>query len=239
MRENLRSSSSHLPTLLAWTVHLYTSLGLLLGFLALRAATEGRARDVVVLMAFACLIDATDGQIARHFRVRDVTPQFDGQKLDDITDYLNYVVVPVFFAYRFRLISPAWTPVLLLVLLASAYGFCHKAAKIEDRFFTGFPSYWNVVVYYLYLLRSPSDINALVLLILTVMVFVPIKYVYPFLPPILRPINTILAAWWVVSIVLILVHFDSPDPRLVYLSLIYPVYHLALSFYLHLRTRAG
>ena len=37
-------------------------------------------------------------------------------------------------------------------VLASAYGFAQTDAKTDDDFFLGFPSYWNVVAIYLWLL---------------------------------------------------------------------------------------
>ena len=37
-----------------------------------------------------------------------------------------------------------------VVLLSSAYGFGSTDAKTSDHFFTGFPSYWNIVALYLY-----------------------------------------------------------------------------------------
>jgi phosphatidylcholine synthase len=229
--------SSNLPKMRAWAVHFYTSLGLIAGLLALIAVAEGRPRDVFLFLGLALWIDSTDGMLARGWEVITWTPRFDGRKLDDITDYLNYVFIPVFFIYHFELVSGIWTLVLPLVLLASAYGFCNKAAKTEDGYFTGFPSYWNVLAFYFYLLNSPSAGVGLLLLFFTLMVFVPIKYIYPSRTPILRQLNIGLGFFWFLIICLIMINFKHPDPRLVYLSLIYPVYYMLLSFYLHFRPR--
>ena len=84
-----------LPTIRAWAVHFYTSLGLVAGLLALIAVAEGRARDVFIFLGLALWIDATDGILARGWEVIVWTPRFDGRKLDDITDYLNYTLIPV------------------------------------------------------------------------------------------------------------------------------------------------
>jgi phosphatidylcholine synthase len=229
--------SSNLPKMRAWAVHFYTSLGLIAGLLALIAVAEGRPRDVFIFLGLALWIDSTDGMLARGWEVITWTPRFDGRKLDDITDYLNYVFIPVFFIYHFELVSGIWALVLPLVLLASAYGFCNKAAKTEDGYFTGFPSYWNVLAFYFYLLGSPSTVVGLLLLFFTVMVFVPIKYIYPSRTPILRQLNIGLGFFWFLIICLIMLNFKRPDPRLVYLSLIYPFYYMVLSFYLHFRPR--
>ena len=48
----------------------------------------------------------------------------------------------------------AW--LLWLPLLASAYGFSQVNAKTPDGFFLGFPSYWNIIAFYLYVLIRRS-----------------------------------------------------------------------------------
>lgn len=226
-----------MPTLRAWSVHFYTSLGLVAGLLAMIAVAQGRPRDVFIFLGLALWIDATDGMLARGWEVTVWTPRFDGRKLDDITDYLNYTFIPVFFTYHFGLVSGVWTVALPVVLLASAYGFCQKAAKTEDGYFTGFPSYWNVLAFYFYLLKTSHALNGLLLLFCAVMVFVPIKYIYPSRTPVLRTLNIGLGFFGFLILCLIMVNFDNPEPRLVYLSLIYPIYYIVLSFYLHFRPR--
>jgi phosphatidylcholine synthase len=233
----MKGLRGRLPTMRAWAVHFYTSLGLVAGLLAIIAVAEGRPRDVFFFLGLALWIDATDGMLARGWEVTVWTPRFDGRKLDDITDYLNYTFIPVFFAYHFGLVTGVWTVSLPVVLLASAYGFCQKAAKTEDGYFTGFPSYWNVLAFYFYLLKTPSALNGILLFFWAVMVFVPIKYIYPSRTPVLRTLNIGLGFFGFLILCLIMVNFNHPDPRLVYLSLIYPVYYIVVSFYLHFRPR--
>ncbi len=228
---------SKVPTVRAYAVHFYTSLGLVAGLLAMMAVAEGRPRDVFIFLGLALWIDATDGMLARGWEVLVWTPRFDGRKLDDITDYLNYTFIPVFFIYHFELVSGLWTLSLPVVLLASAYGFCQKAAKTEDGYFTGFPSYWNVLAFYFYLLETPPALNGILLAFFALMVFVPIKYIYPSRTPVLRPLNIGLGFFAFLILCVIMINFDRPDPRLVYLSLFYPIYYMALSFYLHFRPR--
>jgi phosphatidylcholine synthase len=229
--------SSRVSTVRAYAVHFYTSLGLVAGLLAMMSIVEGRPRDVFIFLGLALWIDSTDGMLARGWEVLVWTPRFDGRKLDDITDYLNYTFIPVFFIYQFKLVSGLWTVALPIVLLASAYGFCQKAAKTEDGYFTGFPSYWNVLALYFYLFNTPSAMNGLLLIVFAVLVFVPIKYIYPSRTPILRPLNIGLGVFAFLILCLILINFDHPDPRLLYLSFIYPVYYMGLSFYLNFGPR--
>lgn len=228
---------NRLITARAWLVHFYTALGTVFGLLALIAIDEGRAFEAFILLSLTVLIDGTDGALARAWNVVRWTPRFDGRKLDDITDYLTYVFIPAFFAYRFDLVTGAWLWVLFAVLLASAFGFCQDWAKTDDGFFTGFPSYWNVVVFYLYLLQWPVEVNALVLLGLAVLVFVPIKYVYPTKTKFWMPLTLGGAALWAVACLALMFTFGNPPAWLLYGSLLYPAYYTALSFYLHFRPR--
>ena len=161
---------------LAWLVHLYTALGAVVAFLAIILIEQLKFQEAFWLMSLAVVIDATDGTCARAARVKELIPWFDGDRLEDIIDYANYVIVPCWFFIRADLL-PAEDALWLasLPLLASAYGFCQKEAKTRDHFFLGFPSYWNIVAFYFYILRSPPWINAFGILLLSIMVFVPIR----------------------------------------------------------------
>ncbi|MGQ0601924.1 MAG: CDP-alcohol phosphatidyltransferase family protein [Anaerolineales bacterium] len=229
---------NRLRTLRAWAVHLYTSLGNIAAFLALIAIADDRPRDVFIFLALAIFIDSTDGVLARAWDISRWTPNFDGRKLDDITDYLTYVFIPMYFAYAYKLVAEPWTPVLGVVLLASAFGFCQDWAKTEDGFFTGFPSYWNVVVFYLYLLQWPVAVNGLLLFVLALLVFVPIRYVYPTKTKFWMPVTLLGSAVWGVLLAWLVVTFERPDPLVLQLSLLYPVYYFALSLFLHFRPRS-
>ena len=85
---------------MGWGVHLLTASGAVIGAWCLVAIHEGRYREAFLGMTVAVLIDAVDGPLARLARVKEVVPTFDGSKLDDLVDYLNYVVVPVIFPRR-------------------------------------------------------------------------------------------------------------------------------------------
>jgi phosphatidylcholine synthase len=112
--------------------------------------------------------------------VSERIPWFDGAKLDDIVDYLTYVFVPALVVWRAVLVPGEWKIwVAAAMLLASGYGFSRKDAKTSDHFFTGFPSYWNIVAVYMYVLQLPQAVNAIVLVVLAVLEFVPIRYIDP------------------------------------------------------------
>ena len=229
---------SPLARTLAWSVHFYTALGAVAALEAIVFTVRGDVRGAFLWMAAALAIDSSDGTLARAARVKEVVPTYDGSKLDDIVDYLNYVFVPIFFAVETGLL-PAGTAgfVAALPLLASAYGFCVSTAKTADFFFTGFPSYWNVVVFYMYGFGASPIANALVLGALSILVFVPIGYLYPSRQPFLRPLTITLGIAWAVATLVAVFRLPERSPLLLYGSLAFPIYYFALSFYLHFGRR--
>jgi phosphatidylcholine synthase len=222
----------------AWAVHAYTASGIVVGFLALRATFLGRAREAFLWMFVAALIDATDGALARAVEVKRVLPWFDGAKLDDIVDYFTFVIVPVVFLYQTQLLPASGTLLFVaLPLVSSAYGFCHAAAKTPDFFFTGFPSYWNIIAFYLYAGQTAAWFNGALVCVLSLFVFIPIRYVYPTRTVPFRRLTNYLGGLWAVMLVIMLWQLPTPPRWLVLLSLFYPAYYTLLSFYLHAVTR--
>ena len=218
------------PSYTAWLVHLYTASSAVLALLATRAIFEYRFRDAFFWLGAAIVIDATDGVLARAARVSQRLPWFNGAKLDDIVDYLTYVFVPAVFVWRALLVPEAWTiPVASAMLLSSAYGFNREDAKTSDHFFTGFPSYWNLVVFYLYLLQAGQTFNTIVLIALAVLVFVPIRYVYPSRTPAWRGVTVALGVLWGIALVVMVWQLPAVSPVLLWTSLLFPAYYVILS----------
>jgi len=223
----------------AWGVHLYTGLGTVLGLLALEAVSRARYGAAFAWLALAMIVDCTDGALARAADVKRVLPEFDGSRLDDIVDYLNYVFVPLVLACHVDGLLPPtpWrTVIAAMPLLASGYGFCQSDAKTPDHFFKGFPSYWNVVVLYLYCLALPAWINAAILLVFAVLVFVPFRYLYPSRTRTGRGVTIALGAAWAALIGVLLLQFPQPSRALAAVSLFFPIYYVGLSVYLHLQS---
>jgi phosphatidylcholine synthase len=218
----------------AWGVHLYTALGAVFGVLAIHYAGVGDYRASFIAMAITIAIDSSDGTLARWVNVKTRVPGFDGALLDNIVDYLTYVVVPVYFVICAGLATGiVGFAVAGFVLIASAYQFCQSDAKTPDHFFLGFPSYWNLVVFYLYCLNWGVVANEIVLAVFGVMVFVPIKYIYPSRTRPLRPLTVSLGIVWGAITIAMLPSLPSVNPILLYLSLAYIAYYLIASFALH------
>jgi phosphatidylcholine synthase len=214
----------------AWLVHLYTASSAVIALLATVAIFEYRFRDAFFWLAVAIIIDSSDGVLARAARVSQVLPWFNGAKLDDLVDYLTYVFVPAVFVWRSLLVPDAWTiPVSSAVLLSSAYGFNREDAKTSDHFFTGFPSYWNVVVFYLFVMHGSQMMNGIVLLALAILVFVPVRYVYPSRTPQWRTATVALGLAWGITMLLMLWELPVVSRTLLWGSLVFPVYYVVLS----------
>ena len=90
----------------------------------------------------------------------------------------------------------AW--LLLLPLLASAYGFSQVNVKTADGFFLGFPSYWNIVAFYLFVLHPPPWVSVTLIVVCSVLTFVPTPYLYATRGgPFAKTINVGSAIWFV------------------------------------------
>jgi phosphatidylcholine synthase len=220
----------------AWLVHLYTASGVVMGFIAAADISESNYRGAFLWLFAATFIDTTDGVLARVARVKERLPWFDGTLLDNIVDYTTYVFVPALLVWRALLVPDEWSiPVCAAMLLSSAYGFSQAEAKTEDHFFTGFPSYWNIVVFYLWVARWSPKVNALVLVALSVLVFVPIRYVYPSRTPTLRPLTVALCAIWGVLMLVLIRQAPDVSRPVFWASLIFPAYYAGLSLVLDAR----
>jgi phosphatidylcholine synthase len=220
--------------LAAWGVHLFTALGAVVGVWCLVAIHQGSYGKAFFGMVVAVLIDAIDGPLARLADVKAHLPMVDGSKLDDLVDYLNYVVVPVVLMHDAHLLPRTALPwILAFPLIASAFRFCHASAKTPDHFFTGFPSYWNILAFYFYAGKTPPWFNATFTVFAAIMVLIPIKYIYPGRTRPLRPLTIGLGIAWAVVLLMILSQFPNPSPSLVAWSLLYPLYYTIVSFALH------
>jgi phosphatidylcholine synthase len=228
--------ASHLNLISAWLVHIYTASGAVAGFFGTVAVVNGRYRAAFLWMVLATAIDATDGALARAARVKEVLPAVDGPKLDDIVDYLTFVFMPMLLVYHAGLLPAGAAPAIAAaVLVSSLFGFTAADAKTEDHFFTGFPSYWNIVSLYLYVGGLPAALNATILIVLSALVFWRVRYVYPTRTPVLRGLTLGLGALWSALIVAIIVMLPAVSMPIVLASLIFPIYYVALSAVLHLR----
>ena len=225
----------------AAAVHLYTASGAVLALLIVLAAVRGNEAQALWLGLVALIVDGTDGMLARRMRVKEHIPWFDGARLDDIVDYLTYAFAPVLLLWTGGYLpSGSWGIVIAtLPLIASTYQFCRVDAKSDDRnfFFLGFPSYWNVVAFYVIVMGLGPAVVGTLLFVCSVLVFVPVRYVYPSRTVDFRPLTLVLTGVWLLVYAAILAQLPDPSPVLLVASALYLVYYLALSLHLTARQR--
>jgi phosphatidylcholine synthase len=218
----------------AVAVHVYTATGTVLALLMVHFSYEGEVQTVLWLFLVAMVVDGTDGFLARRFHVKTVLPHFDGALLDNIVDYITYAFAPMvlLWANGYLPDGAAGGVVAAIPLLASCYQFCRTDAKTDDNFFLGFPSYWNVVAFYAIVWSLSPGATSAVLLVFAVLVFVPIKYVYPSRTERLWYANMVLSGAWLALFAIITALWPDPPDALVLLSLVYVVYYVAVSLWL-------
>jgi len=231
----------NLRTILAWCVHVYTAFGLVaaagIAVFIVRSGDES-FRWALALMLLAMAIDSTDGWLARLARVKQFTPSFDGRRLDDLVDFQTYTSLPLLLIWRAGLLSEAQAWWLLLPLLASAYGFSQVNAKTDDGFFLGFPSYWNVVALYLYLLHPQPWVSLTLIIALSLLTFVPWRYLYLSQRAPLGRLTNFLAVVWILSLLIILARWPANSGLPTILSLLFPIYYMLMSWALTFRGRS-
>jgi len=168
---------------LAWSVHLFTGTGAVWGLLTLLAIWELNFRLAIVYIVVAMFVDGFDGMLARWFHVKEYSKEVDGGLLDNIIDYLNYVVVAALLLVKVpNLLPPGFEmAAAVAILLSSGYQFAQTDAKTDNEsyFFKGFPSVWNFLVVYMMLLELNPWINLTALVVCNILIFVPVKYLYP------------------------------------------------------------
>ena len=164
----------------AWAVHGFTASGAVLGFLAIISILNNDLVGAFLWLGLALLIDGIDGSLARKIGVLDKTPNIDGSTLDNVIDYLNYVIIPALMIYWFQMVPNGWEIILPAGMFAvSLYTFANMNMKTNDYYFSGFPAVWNIVVLYFYILNTHPIINVIIILLLFIFTFIPIKFVHP------------------------------------------------------------
>lgn len=224
-------------TRLAYLVHVYTATGAVWALLSLIAIDAFDYRLALIWLVVATFVDATDGWLARWARVDRNATLINGARLDDIVDYATYVLAPGVLLLHAGRLPEGWIGVTIVcgMLLASALGFTRQDAKTADHFFTGFPSYWNIVALYVLAADIGPVVTAVVVAMLSVLVLVPIKFIYPSRTETCQALTVIGCAIWGVQVVLMIWWMPHVPSWLLWTSWIYPAYYVALSLALSLR----
>jgi phosphatidylcholine synthase len=232
-----------LRKILAWGVHLFTATGAVWGFLALRAIFAHEWKSAIIWMGLAIFVDGFDGFLARWLDVKTYASGLDGALLDNILDYVNYVVVPALFLVEAELLPAGFAMAgAIAILLTSAYQFTQVDAKTDatsEYFFKGFPDYWNVLVIYMLVLGLNPWLNLSFLVLFNILIFVPIKYIYPTRTTRLKKLTLVLTYFFGTLGLVGLILYPNEPKWIWWVTLIYGVYYLALSLWPRKREMAA
>lgn len=231
----------------AYAVHVLTASGVIFVFLAAAeiCSAQPDPRWVFLWLALAVLVDAADGPLARWWETKRFAPGVDGRKIDDILDYLTFTFIPLLLVWRMGWLSfsglteAVWV---LPAMVTSLLGFAATHAKQEEQgFFLGFPSYWNIVAFYigLWSISFGPWPGAVMVAALTILTVTPVRFIYPNLaPPPWRWPVLIGGGLWLALMLGMLPWYPERVPMWVMgVSLIYPAAYVALSVYLDVAAR--
>ena len=159
----------------------------------------------------------------------------DGALLDSIIDYLNSTVVPAFFIVEANLLAASLaTPGAIAILLTSTYQFTQVDAKTDATnrfFFKGFPFCWDVMAVYMLVLGLNPWLNFGVLVLCNILIFVPIKFIYPTRTMRLKQLTLALTSLYGVLCLVGLILYPNEPKWIWWFTLTYGVYYVALSLW--------
>lgn len=201
--------------ILAGSVHFFTSLGIVAGFMAILAIIDHRWQATVFWLIVCQIIDGVDGTLARRFRVTEVLPNWSGKSIDYVVDFCTYAVIPALFMYSANVFPPnlnLWAAAAVLLTSAMYYG--KDGMVSEDNYFVGFPVLWNAVAVYLVLIWHWSPwANLIFVLLLCILHFVPIKFPYPSQMPRFRALTVGMAV--LIAIAMSAITFLFPERNII------------------------
>lgn len=202
------------PQAKAFSVHLLTASGSFLAFLSLVAASEQRWTAMFWWLALALFVDGIDGPMARKLQVKDVLPTWSGVMLDNVIDYVTYVLIPAFALYQSGFMGEGLSFLsAAMIVVTSAIYYADTGMKTKENFFRGFPVVWNMIVFTLFVLEPGEHAAFAVVLVSAILTFLPINYLHPVRVQRLRPLNlTIFLLWCVLGVVALAQDMEASLP---------------------------
>jgi phosphatidylcholine synthase len=206
---NQQDSSTVSPAtrIAAFCVHIFTALGAGVALIAMLEAVREHWVAMFAWLGVALVIDAVDGPIARRLDVARVQPNWSGDVLDLVVDFVTYVFVPAYAITASDLLLPLAAPLLGAgIAVSGALYFADRRMKSEDNHFRGFPGLWNVAAFYLFLLHLPPALSSLGVAVLIALTFAPFRVVHPIRVVRLRGLTLSLVAIWALLVIFTLVN---------------------------------
>ena len=197
-----------------FAVHIFTAMGAGVALLAMLEAVREHWANMFGWLGVALIIDAIDGPLARKLDVVRRQPNWSGETLDLVVDFVAYVFVPAYAITASGLLLPVAAPILGIgIVISSALYFADRRMKASDNHFRGFPALWNAVAFYLFLLRLPPALSTLAVAALIVLTFAPFHVLHPVRVVRLRWLTLwLLASWAVLAIYTVACDFDVGAP---------------------------
>lgn len=197
----------------AFLVHLLTASGAALALVALLAAARSDWAQMFGWLGAALIVDAVDGPLARRLRVPALLPRWSGEVLDLVVDFVTYVFLPAYAVAASGLMPPPWDVAAgAAIAVTGALYFADRNMKTADNYFRGFPAVWNVVAFYLLLLRPPFPAALTVVALFAALTFAPIRFVHPLRVRRWRALTVTLLGLWAVLAFVAVVQGLAPEP---------------------------
>ena len=198
----------------AFSVHIFTAMGAGIGLLAMLEAVREHWAAMFAWLGLALVVDALDGPIARRFDVVRLQPNWSGEVLDLVVDFVTYVFVPAYAITASGLLLPVMAPLLGAgIVVSSALYFADRRMKTDDNHFRGFPALWNAAAFYLFLLHPRPWLASLMVAVLIVLTFVPFNVMHPVRVVRLRGLTfSLMGIWAVLAIFALARDFDVSAP---------------------------
>ncbi|MGN6144236.1 MAG: phosphatidylcholine synthase [Mesorhizobium sp.] len=185
------------PQARAFSVHLLTASGSFLAFVSLVAASEERWTAMFWWLGLALLVDGIDGPVARKLEVKEILPTWSGELLDNIIDYVTYVMIPAFALYQRGFMGEGLSFLsAAIIVVSSAIYYADTGMKTKENFFKGFPVVWNMVVFTLFVIEPGQWTSFAIVVIAGILTFVPMNFIHPVRVVRLRSINLGMTLLW-------------------------------------------
>jgi len=196
----------------AFAVHVLTASGAACALIALKAAVAAQWPKMFAWLGAALVIDGIDGSLARRVRTAEVLPRWSGDVLDFVVDFTTYVFVPAYAMVSSGLLPQSIALALgLIVIVTAALYFADRQMKTSDYYFRGFPALWNLVAFYLFVLKPAPWLAAAAVLLLAALTFAPLHFVHPVRVPRWRPLNVaVLLLWGVLAVCALMQNLAPP-----------------------------
>ena len=130
--------------------------------------------------AWRCSSTASTGRSRASCEVKEILPTWSGELLDNIIDYVTYVLIPAFALYQRGLMGEGLSFLsAAIIVVSSAIYYADTGMKTKENFFKGFPVVWNMVVFTLFVIEPGEWVSFAVVVVAGILTFVPVNFLHP------------------------------------------------------------